>query len=290
MRVLFTVAHFYSQAKDSGGKPGHASVGGPAQKRAAALAACVSSLLQHFGGQHMIDIYRRRLVPANRADSIEADVTVCTTRGFHLVDKLPLAPDSIRHVETDAEPPYLGYECHKVMAEGLGEYDYYCYLEDDLVIHDPLFFRKTAWFTDQTGDECVLQPNRYERSMGKFRKVYIDGEIRPGVTEPFQDVAHKPRLRGKVLGNDVEFIRPHNPHSGCFFLNARQMLRLSEQPYFTQPDANFISPLESAAGLHVMRAFKVYKPAPANASFLEVEHFQPNFISLIGDKIAPPEK
>lgn len=289
MRVLFAVAHFYSRNAKSGGKPGHASVGGPERKRAAALTATIASVLQHFGSQYVIDIFNKRLVPANQADAVQADVAVCTTGDRHLVDSLALPPGSFTHVSTQADPPYLGFECHKVLADGLGGYDYYCYLEDDLVLHDPAFFTKLAWFTDQTGDECVLQPNRFERSTGPYPKVYIDGEIRPGATQSFQDTSRYPVLKGRVLGRELTFFRPHNPHSGCFFLNAGQMLRLSEQPYFAKPDDSFISPLESAASLHLMQTFRVYKPSMNNASFLEVEHFQPNFISLIGGKVAPPK-
>jgi hypothetical protein len=286
VRVLFAVAHFYSRDTQGGGKPGHASVGGPEAKRVAALTACIGSVLQHFGGQYVIDIYRRRLEPAGTGGA--ADVVVCTTRGRHVLDLLPLPPDSFTRLETDADPPYLGFECHKALAERLGEYDYYCYLEDDLVLHDPLFFDKLSWFNGQAGDDCALQPNRFERSLGRYRKVYIDGDIRPGATEAFQNVREHPVLKGRIMGRETSFFRPHNPHSGCFFLNAGQMRVLSERPYFAKPEKDFISPLESAATLHLMRTFRVYKPTPENASFLEIEHHQPNFISLIGRQVSPP--
>jgi hypothetical protein len=66
--------------------------------------------------------------------------------------------------------------------------------------------------------------------------------------------------------------RTRNPHSGCFFLNARQMTHWAGQPYFGARESRFIGPLESAATLGLMRTFKVYRPAPANADFLEVQH------------------
>ena len=43
-----------------------------------------------------------------------------------------------------------------------GDGDYFCYLEDDLILGDPWLFRKLAWFTREFGDDCLLQPNRYE--------------------------------------------------------------------------------------------------------------------------------
>jgi len=288
MRALFAIAHFYSEDTGSGGKPGHASVGGRRDKRVAALMATIAAILSHFGPNYVLDIQHKRLVHAGDNNAASAHVAVCTTGGRHLVEQLRLPKDSFTHVENKADPPYLGFECHKVLADGLGEYDYYCYLEDDLVIHDPMLLAKLEWFTSQTGDDCVLQPNRFERASGPYPKVYIDGEIRPGASSPFQDVRQSPMLKGRILGREQIFFRPHNPHSGCFFLNARQMRKLSEQPYFAKPDDAFISPLESAASLHLMQTFKVYKPAPENASFLEVEHFQPSFIGLVGSKVAPP--
>ncbi len=42
-----------------------------------------------------------------------------------------------------------------------------------------------------------------------------------------------------------------------------------------------IGPLESAATLGIMRSLKIYKPAPENANFLEVEHHGCRFIRLI---------
>ena len=44
-------------------------------------------------------------------------------------------------------------------------------------------------------------------------------------------------------------------------------------------DTFFAAPkLESAATLGIMRAFRIYKPAPENASFLEIEHHGSAFI------------
>jgi hypothetical protein len=38
---------------------------------------------------------------------------------------------------------------------------------------------------------------------------------------------------------------------------------------FFDRDTSFIGPLESAATLGIMRAFRIYKPAPEHAAFLE---------------------
>jgi hypothetical protein len=58
---------------------------------------------------------------------------------------------------------------------------------------------------------------------------------------------------------------------------------------FFDRDTSFIGPLESAATLGIMRAFRIYKPAPEHAAFLEIEHFGQAFLGLIrpGGPIEP---
>jgi len=42
--------------------------------------------------------------------------------------------------------------------------------------------------------------------------------------------------------------------------------------------------------LGIMRSFRVYKPAAADASFLEIQHFGTTFLSLIGNQISLLER
>ena len=72
--------------------------------------------------------------------------------------------------------------------------------------------------------------------------------------------------------------RTSNPHSGCFFLNAAQMIAWANRGDFLDRATGFIGPLESAATLGIMRAFRVYKAAEDNAAFFEIEHFGTGFI------------
>ena len=79
-------------------------------------------------------------------------------------------------------------------------------------------------------------------------------------------------VRAHELGRDLAFIRFENAHAGCFFLTAAQMRRWMDQPWFLDRSDAWVGPLESAATLGLMRAFRVYKPALGAAAFLEVEH------------------
>jgi hypothetical protein len=284
MRVLFTIPHYVRP--HPGGARGDRSYGSLAAEtgpRVQALTACLSALHQQFRPAHCFIDHARATASAVPATvPQEIDVVLCTTQGCHVLDQLPFGNRYFTHHETAADPDLLGFTCHAVLREGLGRHDYFCYLEDDLILHDPGLFAKLAWFNRHAGDGCVLLPNRYEAGLNNLvPKVYIDGLLAEHVTAPFQDVRDSPPLALEALGVPTAFERTLNPHAGCFFLNAGQMEHWSRQPHFADRQSRFIGPLESAATLGVLRTFKVYKPGPANADFLEVQHFGTGYLSRL---------
>jgi hypothetical protein len=288
MRILAAIPHYFDTQGDSPNAFRHGSLSRDPSARIEALSACISALRQMFDApQVIIDIATGRGVAVNqRFVASRLDIVVCTTRGRHLLPRLSLPPDSFLHHPTNAEPLLLGFECHAALHERIGDYDYYCYFEDDLVITDPWLFAKLSWFRDQVGPEALLLPNRFEVArQGVARKAYLDGDLAPEVTAPFQDRSAWRELRASFLGVDARFVRPLNPHSGCFFLGLDQMRHWALRPDFLDRDCGFIGPLESAASLGVMRAFRVYKPAPEVASFLEIAHFGTAFIDNL--RLAP---
>lgn len=285
MRLLFTVVHFFR-----GGAKGlrnYGSMGRDSAARVRALTECISALHEHFGGaQFSLDHGQRLGVPANEALRHQVDVVVCTVKDMHVLGELKLPDGAFHHHPTEADPTLLGYECHAVLRERLGSYDYYCYLEDDLVLHDPLFFLKLNWFNQVTPKEDLLQPNRFEIEFnGRVNKVYVDGELPPRSTARLQDITQRHQIRTTVLGQLTTFQRTLNPHSGAFFLSEAQMRFWAEKPYFLNRSAHFIGPPESAASLGIMRTFRVYKPALSNAAFLELQHCGSSYLSLLGRQI-----
>lgn len=278
MRLLVVIPHYFHP---QGAQAHHASGRPDASVRVQALAACISALHVHFGApQRSIEIAARRALPANTANTL--NIVLCTTQNRHILNQLPLPPGLFTHQPVQTEPLQLGFACHHILRENLGQYDYYAYLEDDLIVHDALLLDKIRWFRTQVGIESVLQPNRYEASLtAAARKTYIDGNLRPEVTAPFQDVSQNPLLSAQFLGKTLHFERARNPHSGCFFLDEEQLSQWATRPEFGQPTGEFISPLESAATLGLMRVFKVYKPARQNANFLEIQHSGNQFARLV---------
>lgn len=288
MRILFTIAHFYNPSGD--GK--HASQRNDPQPRLNALTACITSLQALYGkSQCMIHIGECATIPANQDQNHEIDIVVCTTQGYHLLAQLPIQPKSFMHHATKCEPLLLGFECQAVLRACLDKYDYFCYLEDDLILHDSWFFNKLNWFRHHGGNGNLLQPNRYEiSSQAPVFKAYIDGDLAHSATAKFQNVEEQRQLLGKIMEQKIAFERALNPHSGCYFLNAEQMKHWASQPDFLDRDTSFIGPLESAATLGIMRNFRVYKPVSAYANFLEIQHFGSSFLKLIGNKVRLSEE
>ena len=209
------------------------------------------------------------------------DLVICTTGEAHLLDGLtPLQPLFRRHATT-ADPMMLGFECHKVLRDARGRYDYYGYVEDDVVVVDPLFFSKRRLFDGRFGPHALLQPHRDEVSpAGPVNKLYVDYRLNPRVTARYQDLAEEPRLDMPFLDGIVSFERTPYPSAGCFFLNKAQLMVWTEGPHFLDGDVSYMSPLDSAVTLSVMKTFRVYKAVLDDAWFLEVLHASPRWISL----------
>jgi hypothetical protein len=275
MKILFTIPHFFQA---TGGESGDGRQHGSARDplvRVQALSACLTSLHQLYTPAPAVLVHDRKGVQAvTPAVPYQIEVVVCTAGDRHVLPMLPLSSQLYHHHKTGAAPLQLGFECHAILRDRLGAFDYYCYLEDDLILLDPWLFIKLAWFSQKGGDDKLLQPNRFEAALDTpARKMYLDGDLSPQATAGFQEVTGAADLAADILGTRVFFHRTRNPHAGCFFLNARQMEYWARQPYFLDRDTRFISALESAATLGIMRAFKIYKPGLENADFLEVQHF-----------------
>ncbi|MEM1070965.1 MAG: calcium-binding protein [Planctomycetota bacterium] len=291
MRILITIPHYFHKSGDVS-KPlpsSYGSLNDDLERRAASLQDTVTSLHQLFGfPQAMIRVADRTTIPANQSMQCEIHVVVVTVQHQHLLHEAELGSQSCHHCIVDHDPSELGFACQRVLRDRWGNYDIYGFLEDDLAIRDPWFFEKLRWFNGHVGDECVLLPNRYELSMTQlYQKCYLDGDLAERVTQPFQDISVMPELSSTVLGKGVRLVRPLNPHSGCFFLTAAQMKKWISSPTFGVATSAFVGPLESAATLGVMTQFRVYKPAPENASFLEIQHAGERFARLIRRRQAP---
>lgn len=285
MKVLVTIPHFF----DAHGAGNYGSTGPAAEERAFALTDCLVGLRQSLGPNQAFlyclqqDVAGRgngRLMAVNSQKADVLDIAVCTTGDFHLLEKLDLPEAFYHHQRVEApDAMMLGFGCHQVLKENLGRYDYYCYVEDDLLLQDSFLWQKLVWFNQLFGDENVLLPHRYETDEWEpLQKLYIDGPVREDFTIRWQNIDEARHLEADSCGAKIVFERWPNPHSGCFFLNARQMEKWARSSSFGDLDCGFAGPLESAATLGVMKNFRIYKPAYQCAGFFEIHHLHNRYL------------
>ncbi len=156
MRVLVVIPHYF-QAGSRIGDNRHGATSDPAAVRRDVLRQCLLSLHQQFGSaQYVMQLASKKTSPANMRLKSLLHVVVCTIGGQHLLEELKLPLEFFHHHITRANPLELGFECHQVLRDRWGNYDFYAYLEDDLILHDPWLFVKLQWFTRRAGTEAAF--------------------------------------------------------------------------------------------------------------------------------------
>lgn len=281
MKILIVIPHYYHA-----GAGGYGATDSTGRKdRLYALRTCILSLHQHLGNrQNMLPYAGMQIISANQPRSHIIDIKVCVTGNRHLLDQLDLPSELYQqHTVYLDNPLALGYASHALLRDGWDGYDWYCYLEDDVIISDPLFFDKLSAFQQVAGSNtCLLQPNRYELSRNTGLKSYIDGDLwEANLMEQFAEVRlHKATASINIPFGPSSYVMTlaGNPHSGCFFLTSAQFSMMLSLPWFGNYSEAFCGPMESAATLGIMSVFHVYKPAPEHAAFLEVRHGHQRYI------------
>jgi hypothetical protein len=278
MRILLAIVHYFR------GEAGGAYASTQAHRRdarAAALREAIDSWRGHLGDASLVNHVARRFERVPAADSL--DIVVVVNGADHLLDAAHCrARDVARHDARIENPRMLGFAAQRVLAEARGRYDLLVYSEDDLRICDATLPAKVATFQAAFGPRRVALPNRYEwNPAGPTLKTYLDGDLRPERMQPFFDaLPDQPRLTLAYPGASLAFERARNPHAGFFALTAEQMQHWVGRPHFGDLDDSFISPLESAATLGLLKTFAVYKPAPPSAGWMEIEHLDQRLSGL----------
>jgi hypothetical protein len=275
MRALVALVHFF---RPEAGSRHSSTDAHRADERAAVLRGVIDAWRGIFGATTLLNIEHKRF-DRLRGVADGLDIVVLTNGQDHVLDDGHAKARGVRHVRVQLDNPrMLGFAARTLFAEARNAYDLFVYSEDDLRVSDPGFLGKIMAFQEAHGPGRVPMPNRFEwNAGGPTLKTWIDGDLRPGATErwraplPDEDVL---RLPGAA------FRRALNPHSGFHALTALQLAHWMRQPHFGDGDCSFISPLESAATLGIMKTFPIYKPFGVDAGFLEIEHLDTRFSSI----------
>ncbi len=275
MRALVVFAHFFKAEP----KAAYSSTDETRREaRRASFARAVLAWRAHFGETAMLNVEQRK--SELHAASVDAlDLVVVVNGEDHLLDDALLDRLGVEKVSFALDHPrLLPFMAHRVMANRKGRYDWFVYSEDDLLISDAALFAKLAAFQTSFGPGRLLQPNRYEINASALRpKTYIDGDLRFGLMSRLFTMVEE---REPVLvQGGVKFMRAMNPHAGFFALSAEQFEIWSSRKHFLDLDCSFISPLESAATLGLLKTFAVFKPALPLHHF-EIEHLDSKFSNM----------
>jgi hypothetical protein len=206
-------------------------------------------------------------------------------------------PSYRRATVSGIDPSLLGFFAHQVIKKNVGTYDWSCYIEDDILIEDPLFFTKLSYFNsilrEKIGADILVQPHRYESVVDcdlghqgvTGRKIYIDYEMSDS---PMFEAA---AVDVSILGENFRLEPCRHPHAGCFFLDAQQAKIFDESEYSNNTNKKWMTWLDTAATYAVWKTFRIYKPAIESASILEVRHSRPAVIKgLLPLGVTPPPR
>lgn len=224
------------------------------------------------GGESLLALH-----PSANPYGLDFETLVFTTGERHLLGDIQCGPEQYRQMPTDDDPRFLGFECARWIRNNADHYDFCCYLEDDILIRDPLFFLKIKRFNADFGADAkglLLQPQRYEETLHagdpknyfKLTRLYIDYLARPA-----------PDFTGPTLELEFAGLRASlepalNPSAGCYVVTAAQMARVAAHPDFLDRAKIEMTTMDTASWAFVSRALKIYKPALGSLSFLEVQH------------------
>lgn len=288
LSICIGIPHFFREMENGSGY----GSGKPGQRlaRSIALGRCLSSLLALRRttadavlniGDKCIENWDSQASRLQRLDAIDVEIHVFTN-GTNMLDPvLELYTDRIQvHNVTLKNPQYLPLAARNWIIEKSPAADLTIYIEDDLVISDPLFADKLHWFLQYTEQRSVLMPHRLECTNNTYQSnLIVDGPLRPGFINRFCTPQRRV-LRGRYdpKGEEITFDITNNPHSGCFVLGANQVKHLQKQ---ILPNNGFIGPLETAATLTVLAHFPVLKPAAPHQRFLTIEHGHPSFLPAL---------
>ena len=257
--------------------------------RSSVLDEVIFQIHNLFGQRHWtLDCATMNRVGGLNSFSVDFQIFVMTTGKSHLLSDLQTYPTHFEHIKTRVEPQFLGWECARWISNHLGEFDYFIYLEDDLIIRDQTFLKKVSYFNAISGQavtNAVLQPQRYERALNtkdkrtlaNIEKLYIDYAKSDDV------IPEGPPLNVHFMDMEIELEVARNPHAGCYIVNSEQAERMCSHSDFLNPEKIYISPLDTAASAFLARTHTIYKTSIRNLSFFEVEHGHQTCLPTMSD-------
>lgn len=202
---------------------------------------------------------------------VQLELVVNTMPGRHFTTRLPehLHGRVLVHEREVAEPMLLGFAAQEEFVSRAETADWFLYLEDDILLEDSLVLDKLSYFSENAPRDALLLPHRYEFWRG--RRLYIDL-----VSKASPEICSWNRLTMLEVGG-WKFAEFENPHCGFYALSRTQLQRWLATGRRWYGKISHVAARESAATGCLAEAFRLYKPHPANMSFLEVRHLDTKY-------------
>ena len=179
--------------------------------------------------------------------------------------------------QAGCDPMYIEFLVPDIFLQYRDGFDWFLFLEDDIVIRDSWILEKLAYFNRMVGDpSLLLLPNRYEVLDGE--KVYIDLRWK----KDFKEFAWN-RFATFAM-ESVTFGECANAHAAFYCLNRAQLDLWERSGRHWKNRVVMVGPLESAATGCLFETFRLFKPHPDNLRFLEIEHRDTKYSRLITTK------
>ncbi len=208
----------------------------------------------------------------------ELSIVISTVSDRHITEYLPdYQIRSIRvEEELDCDPMFVEFRIQDKLIDKVDKFDWFLFLEDDIVIHDSYFLEKLDKFQRKCGyPHAVLMPNRYE--VWEEKKSYIDLTIlkKELGTDRIWNGLSIVEIEG------VKFAECANPHAGCYCLSQSQLKHwMSSERAWKNKVLGFGGPLECAATFSLLECFSLYKAHASNLHFFEVRHYDTKYSKL----------
>jgi len=277
MKVIVAIPHFYKEKENASYG---SSRSGQKQARSLAFIQCISSILslRRSTEDLVLNIAEKGIQTtksANNQRSVEINIHIFADGENILGPALRMFKDQIKiHKAELGNSRHLPLRARDYLIQKGSAYDLCIYMEDDLIIRDSQFLEKQRWLIAQSKHKAVVMPHRTEWVPGaRGERLLVDGPLRAEFIKKYCS-PKKHAAQGKFNGKEVIFDQTDNPHSGLFCISGKQAAELAT---LEQPVNGFVSPLETAATLTVLRQYAVLKPSWSNRDFLWIEHGHPSF-------------
>jgi len=206
-------------------------------------------------------------------------ITIQTLPNRHVTAYLPEYQIKCIQIQEgpECDPMFVEFRLQEEFVERVEKFDWFLFIEDDIVLYDAFILEKLENFNRQSGYEnAILYPNRFEMYQGTKR--YIDLTLEPPVLW---------NQLSSVEIESVKFAESSHTHSAFYCLSKSQMKHWIKSGRIFKNQVVNVGPLESAATFCLLECFSIYKPHPSNLNYFEVRHYDSKYSKLYPEPESP---